>query len=211
MSDSPSRSRLLELLRAVIGKLERFLASSDQFPFGIAELDAAAEYLAGVGLKPDGDWLLREYDSVLKQGFALVESERWASDPEGAKRLGYSPQFSGESEKLRDTRRKAIRGMVQQMLGRLRMLLHAMSGDEQDEARSASRAKKPAGPGRQPVGDKEKDRRFYDDWKASGQALKDFVRDRGVNFAEAAAITARERTRRNRERRKNRTEHRRTE
>jgi hypothetical protein len=174
-------------------------------------LETAAEYLGGVGLKPDGDWLVRKYDSVLQQGFALVESERWASDPEGAKRLGYSPQYSVESEEVRDTRRKAIRGMAQQMLGRLRMLLHIVSGDEEDEARSAGRAKKRAGPGRQPVGDKEKDRRFYDDWKASGQALKDFARDPGVKFAEAAEITARDRTRRNREQRKNRAEHQRTE
>jgi hypothetical protein len=94
--------------------LERFFASSDQFPLGIVELDAAAEYLGGVGLKPDGDWLVRQHDFVLQQGFTLVESERWARDLEGAERLGYSPQFSGELEEVRETRRNAIRGMSQQ-------------------------------------------------------------------------------------------------
>jgi len=206
MSDSRAQNRLLELLRAVIGRLERFLASSDQFPFGILELDAVAEYLGGLGLGPDGSWLLREYDSVLGQGFALVESERWASDPEGAKLLGSSACFSEESEEVRETRRRFIRGMAGGMLDRSRALLQIVSDDEHGEAALGRGAKKRARAGRQPVGDMEKERRFYDDWKASDQALKDFARDRDVKFAEAVAITARERTRRNRERQKNRAE-----
>jgi hypothetical protein len=57
-------------------------------------------------------------------------------------------------------------------------------------------------PGRPVVGDRAEDRRFFDDWKASDEPLKDFARSRGVPLKEAEAATARERTRRNRERRK---------
>jgi hypothetical protein len=210
MLDSVARTRLLVLLPAVSGKLERFIASNDHFPVGIVELDALAGYLADLGLKPDGEWLLRQFDLTLQQGFALLESERWAKDPEGAELLNYAPQFAKESEEVRDTRRTAIRGMVQRMLERLRELLLILSGGKSGKASSTGKAKRHAGPGRQVVGDKDKERRFYDDWKASAQPLKDFTKARGVKVAQAEALTARERTRRNRARRKNPADCRRT-
>jgi hypothetical protein len=54
-------------------------------------------------------------------------------------------------------------------------------------------------PGRPLVGDKSAEQRFFDDWKASRQPLKAFARARGISQAEAEKMTARERTRRNRE------------
>jgi hypothetical protein len=203
MMDSVARNRLLALLPEVSGKLERFLATSDPFPVGIVEFDAVAGYLGDMGLKPDGEWLLREFDLVLQQGFALVECERWAKDPEAAARLGYSVQYSKESEEMRDTRRTAILGMAQGILKRLRELLRLLCRGKAVKFSSTGKATKHAGPGRQAVGDQDEERRFYDDWKASARALKDFAKARGVKVAEAEAHTARERTRRNRARQKN--------
>jgi hypothetical protein len=54
-------------------------------------------------------------------------------------------------------------------------------------------------PGRPLVGDRLAERRFFDDWKASRQPLNAFARARGISQAEAKKMTARERTRRNRE------------
>jgi hypothetical protein len=209
MMDSVARNRLLALLPAVSGKLERFLASHDPFPVGIVELEAVAGYLGDIGLKPDGERLLREFDLVFQQGIALVESERWAKEPEAAARLGYALQFSKESKEMRDTRRTAIRGMAHGILERLRELVLLLSGGKAIKFCSTGKATKRAGPGRHAVGDQDKERRFYDDWKASAQALKDFAKARGVKVAEAEALTARERTRRNRARQKNLAGHRR--
>ena len=210
MSPFAAQIRLLEMMKTIIGKLDGFLASNDPFPLGVIEVDTVAGYLGDMGLKPDGEWLLREFDLVLQQGFALVECERWAKDPEAAARLGYSVQYSKESEEMRDTRRTATLGMAQGILKRLRELLLLLSGGKAVKFSSTGKATKRAGPGRQAVGDQDKERRFYDDWKASAQALKDFAKARGVKVAEAEALTARERTRRNRARQKNPAGYRRT-
>jgi hypothetical protein len=132
MSDSAARSRLLELLPSIIVQLERFLSDPaakqiTPFPLGIVELEPAAEYLAAIGLKPDGNWLLREYNFVVKTGFHLLESEKWATDPESARQLGYSVQWRGEPEGVRESRRYAIAGITAQLLERSRKLLEMVS------------------------------------------------------------------------------------
>ena len=210
MSPFAAQIRLLEMMKTIIGKLDGFLASNDPFPLGVIEVDTVAGYLGDMGLKPDGEWLLWQFDLVLQQGFALVESERWAKDPEDAARLGYAVQLSKESEEMRGTRRTAIRGMAHGILKRLREVLLLLSGGKAVKFSSTGKATKRAGPGRQAVRGQDKERRFYDDWKASAQALKDFAKARGVKVAEAEALTARERTRRNRARQKNPAGHRRT-
>jgi hypothetical protein len=53
--------------------------------------------------------------------------------------------------------------------------------------------------GRRAKGDLETERGFYDDWKKSGLQLKDFARNRSIELNHAKAMTARERTRRNRQ------------
>ena len=210
MSPFAAQIRLLEMMKTIIGKLDGFLASNDPFPLGVIEVDTVAGYLADMGLKPDGEWLLWQFDLVLQQGFDLVESERWAKDPEDAARLGYAVQLSKESEEMRGTRRTAIRGMAHGILKRLRELLRLLFRGKAVTSSSTGKAAKRPGPGRHAVGDQDKERRFYDDWKASAQTLKDFAKARGVEVAEAEVLTARERTRRNRARQKNPAGHRRT-
>jgi hypothetical protein len=129
MSPFAAQIRLLEMMKTIIGKLDGFLASNDPVPLGVIELDTVAEYLGGMGLKPDGNRLLREHDFVLEQGFALLESERWASDPEGAGRMGLSPKFADEPEEVRNTRRMAIRGTAQRMLDRLCKIVQIVTDD----------------------------------------------------------------------------------
>jgi hypothetical protein len=133
MSDHAVRSRLLELLLAAISRLEGFLSSNRQHPPRIAELEVVAGYLGTIGLKPDGDWLLRQHDIVYKQGYALMESEVWAVNPEGARRWGYSPHFSGETDEDRYHRRNRIRFESQRLLDHLRKLLQIVSDVEQNE------------------------------------------------------------------------------
>jgi hypothetical protein len=129
MSHSAAQIRLLEIMKTIMGKLDCFLASNDPFPLGVIELDTIAEYLGGMGLKPDGNRLLREHKFILEQGFALLESERWASDPEGAGRLGLSPKFADEPEEVRNTRRIAVRGTAQRMLDRLCKIVQIVTDD----------------------------------------------------------------------------------
>jgi hypothetical protein len=131
----PASGRLRELLQAIIGELERFLSSDPAtnrlkpvlLGIGI-DLQLAAGYLAAMGLKPDGDWLLKAYDrDVIKTGFALLESDMWANDPEKAQRLGYSRQWFGEQEKVREWRRRHIQITAGLMLESLRRLLEMVS------------------------------------------------------------------------------------
>jgi hypothetical protein len=82
----------------------------------------------------------------------------------------------------------------------LRTVEEDLQGRKEDKATPTKVAKKRGGPGRQPVGDKAAEKHFFDAWKASDLPLKDFARTRGVKIDEAEKLTARERTRRNRER-----------
>jgi hypothetical protein len=127
------RSRLIELLRVAIARMESFLSSDRQHPPWIAELEAAADYLGTIGLKPDGDSLLRQHDIIYKQGYALLESEVWAVNPEGARSWGYSPRFSRETEEDRYARRNRIRYECQKLLDHLRRLLWIVANTEQGE------------------------------------------------------------------------------
>jgi hypothetical protein len=52
--------------------------------------------------------------------------------------------------------------------------------------------------GRPSIGDKAEEDKFYVDWKASDIPLKDFAKARGTKLKEAEKMTARVRTRRNR-------------
>jgi hypothetical protein len=129
MSDSAARSRLLELLPAIISKLEVYLslgpADLKVYPLPLGfddELRLAAGYLADVGLKPDGELLREQYHVAMETGFKLLESERWAEDPEGAAKAGYSLRWRGETERVREDRRQYIQYTAQQMLARLRRL-----------------------------------------------------------------------------------------
>jgi hypothetical protein len=67
---------------------------------------------------------------------------------------------------------------------------------QRDFEQPVMRAKKRGRPEKSET--KDSDRRFQDDFEVSGQRLKDFARDRGVSLKDAKAITARERTRRQR-------------
>src|SRR5262245_35518467 len=142
MSHSAAQIRFLEIVKTIMGKLDGFLASNDPFPLGVIELDTVAGYLGDMGLKPDGEWLLREFDVILQQGFALVESERWAKDPEAATRLGYAVQFSKESVEMRDTRRTVIRGMAHGVLKRLHEVFLLLSGGKPAKLSSTGKATK---------------------------------------------------------------------
>jgi hypothetical protein len=53
--------------------------------------------------------------------------------------------------------------------------------------------------GRSTKGDLKAERAFYDDWKNSGLQLREFARSRGIELKHAKAMTAWERTRRNRQ------------
>jgi len=129
-----TRFRLVELLQLAISRLEGFLSSDRRHPLRIAELEAVADYLGTRGLKPDGDWLLRQHDIIYKQGYALVESEVWAVNPEGARSWGYSPRFSSETDEDRRGRRDRIRYECQKLLDHLRRLLQIVSNDQLEKA-----------------------------------------------------------------------------
>jgi hypothetical protein len=70
--------------------------------------------------------------------------------------------------------------------------------DSDQGGRGLQRTQKRSVRGRPSVGDMKKEKRFYDDWKASGNHLKEFARARSMKAAEAKAIAARERMRRHR-------------
>jgi hypothetical protein len=137
MSHSAAQIRLLELMKTMIGKLEGFISYNDQHPPWFAELKAVADYLGTLGLKPDGDWLCRQQDYIYSQRYALMESDLWAVNPEGARRWGYSTRFASETDEDRYHRHKLIRHGCERLLDHLRRIHQIASDAEQNEATSA--------------------------------------------------------------------------
>ena len=133
MSDPKVHRRLLELLWISIRHVEGFLSSNKRYPPGVDELYMAAEYLEGVGLSPDGKWLIREYQSISNRGYAQLSSDVYAANPQNAHVWGYPPQFSQETNDDRRSRSRIMNFQMLRLLERLRGLLRLVSQAEQGE------------------------------------------------------------------------------